>query len=107
MAQAEQTLLLAQLELELLRTRVQALELEKTRLALQEEVQLLEMALRPQLVTQDPGQVLTVPAGQQLPMVLPLGPTPPEEEEMPDPLQEIAQRIGLSLQPSSSPDSES
>ena len=86
---------MAELRLALMLVQVEQLKAEKEQLALTAEVQLLESSLHP------PRLVMP----EQLP---PPGPAMPEPEEpMPDPMQEIAQRIGLSLQPSLSPASES
>lgn len=108
MAQLELTVRQEELRLELLLLQVAQLKAEKERLALTEEVRLLERNLNPVLMVPpehlEPPEQLELGPGQL--MVLPPGPAMPEEP-MPDPMQEIAQRIGLSLLPSSSPDSES
>lgn len=93
-----------ELQLELMLVKVEQLKAEKERLALSEEVRLLESRLAPpQLVTQpDPW---TEPPPQE--PTEPPWTEPPPQEPRPTPAEEIAQRIGLSLPLSSSLGSES
>lgn len=95
--QAELLLELRRLELETAQVEAQLMEAQLVLMAKEQE-------RHPRLI--QPAEPPPMLGGHPVVMQAPPGPAP-TEEPTPDPMAEIAQRIGLSLQPSSSPASES
>lgn len=105
LAQLALTVRQEELRLELLLLQVEQLKAEKDRLALTQDVRLLEAQLNPVLQVR-PAEPWTVPPPQE-----PTEPDPwtepPPQEPPPTAFDQISQLIGLSPQPSSSLSSDS
>lgn len=110
LAQLTLTVRQEELRLELLLLQVEQLKAEKERLALTEEVRLLEHNLHPpRLVMPEPqpDRVWETPPPQEPTEPDPWTEPPPQEPRQETPAEAIARLVGLPPQPTLSPASES